>query len=371
MKGLIVWADSNCRSVMAFYRAFAQEFGVPLVVCLLHYEEGQTMLRHRTQVGFRADEFNDLELLPIGEDYQAGLKVLNEHPGWHHLFACYQESPNYRRLIQVAHARGEHIGIGSESPCNMDSGLRRLLKFVYMRTYLPWKVRKVVSIADFFISYSGMDFSLAEAIGWAKEKIIPFGYFPPPIEGSVCQKRTTNRPFHILSTGILSRYRGADILVEALILLKARGVSYRATITQKGELFEALREKIAAYDLPVEMVGFVSMEELIRLYETCSVFVGAGRDEPWGMRLNDALNCGAPLVVNRGMGGAALVDEYKCGLTFTTAAELADCLERLARDEGLYAECAAHTVEAVAKTSPQVQAKKLLEMIRSRVDNWS
>ena len=364
MKGLVIWAQSNCRSAMAFYRELVRALDVPFVVCLHFYQKNKSCLDNRAQVGFRSDEFNDLEMLPIGEDYEAGLKVLDEHPGWHHLFTCYQESPNYRRLIQVAHTRGEHIGIGSESPCNMDSGLRRLLKFVYMRTYLPWKVRKVVSIADFFISYSGMDFSLAEAIGWAKEKIIPFGYFPPPIEGSICRLRTSNKPFHILSTGVLSRYRGADILLEALILLKARGVPYRATITQKGELFDALRGKIAAHNLPVEMVGFVSMENLIRLYETCSVFVGAGRDEPWGMRLNDALNCGAPLVVNRGMGGAALVDEYACGLTFTTAAELADCLEKLARDEGLYAECAAHAVEAARNISPRVQAKRVVEAIR-------
>ena len=34
------------------------------------------------------------------------------------------------------------------------------------------------------------------------------------------------------------------------------------------------------------------------------------------MRLNDALNCGSPLVVSRGMGGVRLVDEYGCGLAF-------------------------------------------------------
>ena len=364
MKGLIVWAYSNCRSVMAFYRALAAEWNVPLMVCLLHYEEGQTMLVDRVQVGFRADEFDDVEMICVGNDFAAGLRVLDAHPGWHHLFTSYQESAAFRRLIQVAHARGEAVAIGSEAPCNMETGLRRFLKKIYLRTYLPWKVRKVLPLADFFLNYSGTDFARAEAIGWPRAKIIPFGYFPPPLEGSVCQRRTTNKPFHILSTGVLSRHRGADILVEALILLKARGVAYRATITQKGELFDALCGKIAAHDLPVEMVGFVAMEELIRLYETCSVFVGAGRDEPWGMRLNDALNCGAPLVVNRGMGGAALVDEYACGLTFTTAAELADCLEKLARDEGLYAECAAHAVEAARNISPRVQAKRVVEAIR-------
>ena len=115
---------------------------------------------------------------------------------------------------------------------------------------------------------------------------------------------------------MLSRYRGADILVRALKLLKDRGVKYQAVITQEGELLQQLKAMKRKYDLPIEFPGVVAMPELIKLYQACTVYVGAGRSEPWGMRLNDALNCGAPLIVSQGMGGVKLVKDFGVGLTF-------------------------------------------------------
>ena len=157
-----------------------------------------------------------------------------------------------------------------------------------MRFVLPIKVMQVIRVAEKFINFSGDDDKYAKIIGWPKEKIMPFGYFPPPLQHSQLRIRTTNKPFTILATGILSRYRGADILVEALRLLSIRGVEYKAIITQDGELLQDLKNRAKEYSLPIEFPGFVPMENLILLYETCSVYVGSGRHEPWGMRLNDA-----------------------------------------------------------------------------------
>ena len=107
------------------------------------------------------------------------------------------------------------------------------------------------------------------------------------------------------------------------------------------------------------------MPKLIEHYEICSVYVGAGRHEPWGMRLNDALNCGAPLIVSRGMGGVKLVDDYKCGLSFASGdvKGLADALERMATDDVLYAKCAFQAKLAADEISPRVQAERLWQAI--------
>ena len=291
---------------------------------------------------------------------------MDESPNYAHLFCAYQSEPIYRKLIQEAKRRNERIFIAGEAPCNMSSGWRWLLKEIYLRFVLRWKVRSVVNAAEKFICFSGDAFKLSALAGWSEKKVAPFGYFPPPIETSKCVKRTSNEPFVILTTGILSKYRGADILVKALKLLKDRGVNYRAIITQEGELLPSLKKLAAKHNLPIEFPGFLPMDELIHLYESCSVYVGSGKSEPWGMRLNDALNCGAPLVISRGMGGVKLVDDYKCGLCYSNnnAQDLADQLQRMAEDRDLFISVANRAYQVQEKISPEFKAQELLDVIR-------
>ena len=368
MKGLVVWAQSSCRSTMALYRALENALGVPVVVAVWHYEMAPGCKDIRQAVGFRADEFADVKTISVGENSAQGLRVLDEHRGWHHLFCVYQSSANFRRLQLEAARRGERIAIGSEAPCNMFPGWRRIAKEIYFRTKLPYVVRDVVQVSEFFVNYSGNDDRYARLIGWSQDKIIPFGYFPPPIPGSHCVRRENNHPFEILATGVITWHRGCDILIDALRILKERGIAYHATITQNGPMKAMLEAKARHWGLPVNFAGFMSLSDLNKAYETCSVYVGAGRHEPWGMRLNDALNCGAPLVVSRGMGGVKMVDDYGCGLAFENenAFDLADKLELLATNSSFYEKCASQALQAAQAIQPESMARKLAEILRDR-----
>ncbi|MBO7720829.1 MAG: glycosyltransferase family 4 protein [Kiritimatiellae bacterium] len=369
MKGLFIWACSYCRSTFGLYRELIGQLGVP--ACIGLWRIGENTLR--TAVGFSGSEFDDLPIVEVGENLGRGLKLLDGHPGWNHLFCVCQASPVFRKLAVEAKRRGCGVGVMCEAPCNMFYGWRRAAKAVYLRTLLPHRMKEVVKAADFFVNYSGDGTDAAAMAGWPVDKILPFGYFPPPIAGSKCVRRTApGRPFTILATGIMSRHRGADVLVEALRRLKERGVEYRAVITQNGELLETVRRKAAGCGLPVELPGFVAIEELIKLYETCSLYVACGRDEPWGMRVNDALNCGAPLGVSRGMGGVQLVDRYGCGFAFSRAdaADLADKLERAATDGDYYREIAGNAFKAAEAISPRNKAAELIAVIEKRRPGW-
>lgn len=365
MSGIVIWAQSNCRSMMALYRAVAGVAGVPVLITLWRYNNDGCESDVRTKVGFRVDEFSDVLAVPVGENYAAGSRILQEHKGWTHLFCVWQPSPVYRKLIVNAKQLGSHVGVMCESPCNMSSGWQGVLKSAFIRLCLPIMAFRVVRSADFFINYSGNDATPARRIGWSRRKIIAFGYYPPPIEGSKRCRRKVGSQFFILSTGILSRHRGADVLVKALRILKDRGMPYRAVITQEGELLSSLKDFAQRFDLPIEFPGFLPMREIIKLYETCSVYVGAGRSEPWGMRLNDALNCGAPLVVSTGMGGVNLVRELGCGLEYENgnANDLADKLCSMMLDNRLYNRVCEMAFKAGDLISPQVKAKDLLRKI--------
>lgn len=361
MKGLVIWAQSACRSQMALYRALEKVLGVPVEVAVWYYRKDPRCEDNRTVLGFRDDEFSDMIIYPVGDDLDKGRQVLFAHKGWHHLFCCYQWSATFRQLQLEAANRGDRTAVGSESPCNMFAGWRRLAKEIYFRTRLPRMLRDVIAVSDFFINYSGDSDAMARLIGWPKEKIIPFGYYPPALPGTKRVRREGGRPFTILTTGEMTRHRGSDVFLQALRLLRDRGVNFHATITQNGPLYEQLKKIAECEQLPVDFVGLLPLDALHKVYEDCSVFVGAGRCEPWGMRLNDALNCGAPLVVSRGMGGVKLVDEYGCGLAFENADadDLARQLERLATDEVFYRACAEKAMEASVKCLPQEKAGQL------------
>ena len=368
MKGIVIWAHSVCRSVMALYREMGRSAGCPVKIVL--WKAPPVDGGSRVKIGFRSDEFADLDFETVEENREKGRAIVNSHQGWLHLFCVVQASPCFREMLLLAKNNGNRVGVMCEAPCNMASGWRRPLKALYMKTMLKYKMRSIIKEAEFFVDYSGDDNGIAKGIGWSQNKLIPFGYFPPPIEGSSIVKRQTNDPFVVLSTGILSKYRGADVLVEALRILKERGIVFQAIITQDGELKGDLVAKTVKYNLPIEFPGRVDMCDLIKLYETCSVYVGSGRSEPWGMRLNDALNCGAPLVVSRGMGGVKLVDDYGCGLSFEAgnACSLADALSRLAEDNKLYCKCSESAVVAAEKIHPQVKGRELMEIIKGRVE---
>lgn len=372
MKGLIIWAQSSCRSVMAFYRELGKAFNVPIVVALWYYKSHEGEISNRAAIGFEDSEFSDMDMVPIGEDFDKGMLLLSSHAGWHHLCCNYQGSPNFRRLLLIAASRGDKVAVGSESPCNMQRGIKGLLRDIYFRTKLPFDLRKIIAASEFMINYSGNDCRLARLVGWPSRKIIPFGYFPPPIPLTSMRERKTNNPFEILSTGELTWHRGSDILIDALLILKRIGVKYHATVTQQGPLLNDLKAKTLRYNLPVDFPGMLEMKDLRRAYESCSVFVGAGRREPWGMRLNDALNCGAPLVVSRGMGGVKMVDDCGCGMAFENEdpEDLARKLEILSKDGSVYAECAKKAVFASKANSAATKAKELVKTIEREYPLW-
>lgn len=372
MKGLVIWAKSTCRSAMGLYCKLGDAFGVPTKICMLYSKCENGYTDYRIRGGMQADEFSDVPKEVVGYGMEKGLKVIDDHPGWHHLFCMYHREKNYRDLLIEVRRRGDHAALMSESPCVMVSGAKGLAKKVYLKTLLSWRVRRAITAAEFFVNYSGDDPHPAMEIGWPEGKIIPFGYFMPPVPGSRFVQRTTNRPFEILASGSMTWHRGSDVLVKALAILQKRGVKFHATITQKGPLAEQIKKIARDAALPVDFPGFVPLEELCRLYETCSAYVGAGRHEPWGMRLNEALLCGAPLVVSRGMGGVQMIDQYGCGVAFENEdpVSLADSLERLATDSMLYDRVIKNVELAARACSPEQKARELARLIRERFPEW-
>ena len=366
MKGLVIWAYSECRSMMGLYRMIQRHADFPVVIACYHHHTFKGYFTARTATGFSAEEFSDVKVIPVGENWEVGLRILDEHPGYSHLFAVYQGVPNYIRLMKEIKRRGEKFGCICESPCNMSIGWKGFLKRnFYFKYVLPRKVKFVVENAEFFFNLSGDSSGMARKIGWPDYRITPWGYYSPPIPESHLVRRTDNSNFTILVSGIMTWHRAPDVALKAMRLLSVWGVKYKGIFTQGGPMLERLKSQAKEWGLPVEFVGLVPMPQLVKLYETCSVYVASGRNEPWGMRLNDALQCGSPIVVSRGMGGVKLVDDYGCGGSFCNEdyVGLAHVLKRLIEDQGFYAEVGSRAYNAAAEISPETKANKLLGLL--------
>ena len=148
----------------------------------------------------------------------------------------------------------------------MCTGVKALAKRLYYRFILPFKVRKVAKKADLFLNQSGVKgVGRLLRLGWAKEKIVPFGY-ASEVGMIFTQRRVTapcgwtrpvgKRPsraervprdaesgscLRVLHTGVESKYRDVGTLRCAADLLRKRGIDVEVKYTGG---------KVDAADLP-------------------------------------------------------------------------------------------------------------------------
>ena len=371
INGLQIWAAAYCRSVMAFYEALAKELKIPLCILCEEIESD------RFELGWNRNEFSHLNIVQAGKTLDARQKQLMAHKDWAQWFSTYQSSPHVIPIMEMARKLGCRIAIGSEAPSNgIRPSVRRFIKsspLFYLM--LRRRIVDVVKVADFIVNYSGDESLGLQKIGWPVDKILPFGYYPPPLQGLLARKRTDKdwRQFKLLVTGRMDWRRGQDVVIDAMAILKGWGYSPEAIFTQKGELFNSLCERAKTASLNAKFVGFVEYDRLLEYYGDCSIFIAPGRAEPWGMRINDALNAGAPLIVSRGMGGAKIVRDYRCGLTFNAgdAVDLAYQIKRLMDSRDEYLSLADAVAGAIEECSPQRKAQELVQLIGKRFPEWT
>lgn len=341
IRRVVIWAHSECRSNAALYAAVrkrATEHGIAVKICLWN---------QKLQPESRKIEIEDAVV--VGEDYAKGLMVLREFggPDSVQVFCVYQNSSVWRRLIVEAKRGGARVVVNAEAPCEMCLGIKAALKRLYYRFALPWKLREAINAADLFINASGgMGIDRLVRLGWPREKIVPFGYASPRLMASgqrlvvsgevdsVVNLNLQPQPsLRVLHLGSELAYRGAKVAEEAA--------------------------KIAGVEL-VKTGGKMSEEELVAEIRRADVVVGCGYCEPWGMRMNDVLLEGTPIIVSDGMGVEAVCGWYGCGCVVPKgdAAALAKVLKRC-KDEAEFL--------AKLRSGAQVAAQELLPENRAKV----
>jgi glycosyltransferase involved in cell wall biosynthesis len=138
--------------------------------------------------------------------------------------------------------------------------------------------------------------------------------------------------------GRLKRYKGLELVIDALAQLADESLSARLLIAGKGDHEEALRDYAAAR-VPgrVEFLGFVSEGEKVDLLRRSWATVYPSPKEGWGITNVEAAACGTPALASDSPGLRESVVHGESGLLVShgDVGAWAQALRRIAVDEEL------------------------------------
>jgi glycosyltransferase involved in cell wall biosynthesis len=171
--------------------------------------------------------------------------------------------------------------------------------------------------------------------------------------------------------GRLLPEKGPDLLIDALAILKAKGVRFGARIAGDGAIKSEVAARAAASGL-VDMVTWLGwVEALPAFFESIDVLCVPSRHESFGLVLLEAFAAGKPVVATRTVGPSETVVEGRNGLLCDIdAVDIAAKLETLLRDPARLTQLGAQArIDAAGYAMPAVApnvAAVLTGLIRAR-----
>jgi glycosyltransferase involved in cell wall biosynthesis len=172
-------------------------------------------------------------------------------------------------------------------------------------------------------------------------KVIPMGVNP----GTKSPDKKGSGECNILFVGRLIEWKGVDTLIHAMTRVSMSIPGSRLTIVGEGPLRDSLQRLVQDAGLvhTVRFCGRVSDEDLVKVYNTATVFVLPSRSyqglvmEGLGVVLLEAMSHGVPVIGSNVGGIPDIIDDGKNGFLFPSDDEdyLADKIKELLSDSEL------------------------------------
>ncbi len=165
----------------------------------------------------------------------------------------------------------------------------------------------------------------------------------PPGLDHESHRPPAERPTHptIAWVGRLEPYKRADVMIDAMVAVRARVPAASLVIVGAGGAREALeaRARERGVEDIVRFTGFVSDAEKVAVLQGASAVVQTSEKEGWGMTVIEGNACGAPSVATDVPGLRDSVVHEQCGLLipYGDVDALAEALLRLLTDADLHA----------------------------------
>lgn len=152
--------------------------------------------------------------------------------------------------------------------------------------------------------------------GFKREKCLKWGYFPellPKVDKSFDKLR-------IMWCGRMLWWKHPEDAVEVARYLKEKGLDFEMKMIGNGEKREVVESMIAKYDLDSQVTtfDFMAPTEIRKTMNESNVYLfTSGKQEGWGVVLNEAMNSGCVVIANRNAGSAPyLIEDGKNGFLY-------------------------------------------------------
>jgi glycosyltransferase involved in cell wall biosynthesis len=242
--------------------------------------------------------------------------------------------PWIARLRGLRHIIYEELNSGM---LQATSWKRRVLQ---MRTALmSWPMSRVIAVSDFVKQDLVKRGIAADRIDVRYLAADEERFKPDPAAREDWAGKYSIAPDELMmsSVTLLRPFKSPETLVEAMAILKQRGVKVRLFMAGDGSMLndlKALSEKLDVVDR-IHWLGFC--RDPTSLLQASDAFLLASVGEAGGFVLSEAMGCGTPIIGSRSGVISECVEEGKTGLLATPkdAASFADAIEKFAGDEQL------------------------------------
>jgi glycosyltransferase involved in cell wall biosynthesis len=166
----------------------------------------------------------------------------------------------------------------------------------------------------------------------------------------------------IVAVGRLVPVKRFELLIDAVIRLKASHPDLRLVIAGEGYERPALEEQVRRGGAEgwISLPGFVDDKELIDLYRSSWLVASSSLREGWGMTVTEAGACGTPAVVSRIGGHLDAVHEGESGLLFDDEDGMVKTLDMVLSDPQLRARLGAGALAYASTLSWEATARQAL-----------
>ena len=362
---IVFWWNIPCRGIISVFEEFSK------------LNDGETKIitgklsDSRISMGWsdvKSKLNNRITLLP-GDYGTKDEQLLMEFKDYIHVFGGIVH-PNYvGNLIKLSIANKISFFNMSESYCNMDYSWKRNLKNVYYKFIYPQKHKYIAKHSLGVFSLSGGSVETLKKFRdcyWKESSIFPFGYYTN--ENTIDFKENKEKQYlDIICPGLLEKYKGVSLLISAGKKLLDKGVdNFKIHITGKGREADSLKNQVRTLGLRSNVIfhGTLSDLDYVELQNKIDVLVAPGLSEPWGIRVNEAIQNNLVVIVSDGLGASSLIKESKGGKVFRSGDvdELAMAMEYYLTSKANVSQAKKNNNLYKSKINPKTKAMELISI---------
>jgi glycosyltransferase involved in cell wall biosynthesis len=172
---------------------------------------------------------------------------------------------------------------------------------------------------------------------------------------------------YILFVGTIEPRKNIPALIDALKILRARGLTHRLLIAgRKGWLYENIfaHARQSGIADQIDFLNYVPDADLAALYSACEAFVFPSLYEGFGLPPLEAMACGAPVVCSNTSSLPEVVGDAALLVNPHAANEIADAIERVLTNPALRDELRAKGLAHAQKFSWERTARETLAIYK-------